>query len=451
MLSAVFSSSFPPPTDTKRAHTEYCSNLLRATEYAPELKSEILALIVERLIKIDVQVQVDVQDLDDGIAEVIVQGEGLEDALQKEHYGINEEEEDFSDNESVSSDDSLDPEEQRLKDLRSALEKIDSILDLLFTFYEPAFTKSDSLESRAMFDQLLSQFRKTILPTYRSRHTQFLLFHFAQKSPELTARFLDTCTGMLTDKARSSVLRVSAAAYIASFVSRGKHVDYEIVQSCIQRLLDYLRRLRLEYMPNCRGPDPRRYEIYYATFQTLMYIFCFRWRDLLADPEEFPEDEDEDIFDPRLLDWIPGLKDGFNQNIMSKLNPLKICAPAIVEEFDRIAHHLQFAYVHSIIENNKRIRISHFISAGPASVARETSLSYMHGEKSLQLESYFPFDPYQLPISKRWITSDYNEYRKIPGLDDDVEEVIEDSSDDDVLDGDDIEDEGTETPDDNSD
>jgi len=182
-----------------------------------------------------------------------------------------------------------------------------------------------------------------------------------------------------------------------------------------------------------------------------MYIFCFRWRDLLADPEEFPEDEDEDIFDPRLLDWIPGLKDGFNQNIMSKLNPLKICAPAIVEEFDRIAHHLQFAYVHSIIENNKRIRISHFISAGPASVARETSLSYMHGEKSLQLESYFPFDPYQLPISKRWITSDYNEYRKIPGLDDDVEEVIEDSSDDDVLDGDDIEDEGTETPDDNSD
>lgn len=417
-------------------------------EYAPELKSDILGLIVERLIKIDVQVQMDVQDLEDNIAEIIVQGELPETASHPQGYGDEDEEDDFSDNESVLSDESIDPEEQRIKDLKSAVEKIDNILDLLFTFYESSFTKNSSHNSQVMFDQLLSQFRKTVLPTYRSRHTQFILFHFAQKSPELTARFIDACTSILMDKARSSVLRVSAAAYIASFVSRAKHVDYEVVQGVVQNLLDYLSRLRREYTPSCRGPEPRRYETYYATFQTLIYIFCFRWRDLLADPEDYLENEDEDLFDAKTLDWAPGLKEGFTQNFMSKLNPLKICAPEIVEEFDRIAHHLQFAYIHPIVENNKRIRLSQFISTGFGPAARETSLSHVHSERILQLEAYFPFDPYHLPVSKRWLSDDYNEYRKLPGLQDDVEEGVEGSSEEDLLELDELEDEGTETPED---
>ena len=35
-----------------------------------------------------------------------------------------------------------------------------------------------------------------------------------------------------------------------------------------------------------------------------------------------------------------------------------------------------------------------------------------------QLDAYFPFDPYQLPRSRRWLEGDYVEWRGIPGLDD---------------------------------
>jgi RNA polymerase I-specific transcription initiation factor RRN3 len=36
-----------------------------------------------------------------------------------------------------------------------------------------------------------------------------------------------------------------------------------------------------------------------------------------------------------------------------------------------------------------------------------------------QLDAYFPFDPYQLPRSRRWLEGDYVEWRGIPGLDQD--------------------------------
>jgi len=399
---------------------------------------------VERLIKIDVQVQVDIQDLEDDDAEAVAQGEDLETLPQEEVEDM----EDFSDDASVSSDDSIDPEEQRKKDLKSALSKIDSILDLLFAFYEPAFSKTKPSELQATFDQLLSQFRKTILPTYRSRHTQFLLFHFSQKSPDLTMRFIDTCTSILMDKARPSVLRVSAAAYIASFVSRGKHVDDETVQSVVHRLIDYLGQLRKQYSPGCRGPDPRKYAPYYAAFQALMYIFCFRWRDLLVDQEDDLEDENYDDFDAGTLDWVPWLKEAFDQNVMNALNPLKVCAPEIVAEFTSIAHHLQFAYYHPKVETNKRIRLSRFVGSNFGPASRETSLSHVHSERALQLEAYFPFDPYHLTISKRWLADDYNEWRCVPGMEGEAEEELDDSSDEEIPDEDDQEEEGTETPED---
>ena len=35
---------------------------------------------------------------------------------------------------------------------------------------------------------------------------------------------------------------------------------------------------------------------------------------------------------------------------------------------------------------------------------------------AVQLDAYFPFDPYQLPRSKRWLEGDYVEWKGIPGL-----------------------------------
>ena len=38
------------------------------------------------------------------------------------------------------------------------------------------------------------------------------------------------------------------------------------------------------------------------------------------------------------------------------------------------------------------------------------------------LDGFFPFDPYHLPLSKRWLGGDYREWTGVPGLDEEGSE-----------------------------
>jgi RNA polymerase I-specific transcription initiation factor RRN3 len=162
--------------------------------------------------------------------------------------------------------------------------------------------------------------------------------------------------------------------------------------------------------------------------QALLYIFCFRWRDLLETPADLEED-DPTAFLNQDLDWIPGVKETLSRTIYSKLNPLKICSPPIVSEFAKIAHHLKFMYVYALLEKNRRIRLSQFTTSRGSGALRETG-SDGNNESWHQLDAYFPFDPYQLPVSKRWLEDDYVQWKGIPGLNQDEEDDEEESGDD---------------------
>ena len=73
ILSSVLTNAFPHRTDSKRAHATYVQNVLRILTYAPELQAEVLALITQRLVKSDVQVQVDIEDLAEEVSDGLVQ------------------------------------------------------------------------------------------------------------------------------------------------------------------------------------------------------------------------------------------------------------------------------------------------------------------------------------------------------------------------------------------
>ncbi|KAF2836386.1 RNA polymerase I-specific transcription initiation factor RRN3 [Patellaria atrata CBS 101060] len=432
-LAPILSATFPFSTDSTRAHIEYTQNLLFLTTYTPELKGQILALIIEKLVKIDVQIQVDMEDLEDELEENlvgdIVEGHG--------RFHEEDEEGDLSEVESdTPSRGSVADEEERLNHLKQSIVKLDTIMDLLFNYYHPIFSKGTQSESIEAFEHLQLQFSSTILPTYRSRHTQFLLFHFGQSSPVLIERFVGSCAKLSFDKNQPHFLRLSAAAYLASFIARGAHVSRTVVNDVFDVLGNHLDNLRRTHEPSCVGPDLQRYGAYYALAQALLYIFCFRWRDLVIS-EEYDDEDDEDILlEGRDLSWARGIKDLLTRNIYSRLNPLKICSPAIVTQFARFAHHLRFMYVFPLIETNKRIRFSRSVmsSARISGMGeRETSLSTKRGDDAFQLDAYFPFDPYSLPRSRRWLSSDYIEWKSIPGLDDSKnnEDIDEDDDDDD--------------------
>jgi RNA polymerase I-specific transcription initiation factor RRN3 len=438
-LSPILSAKFPSADESKKLHVAFINNAVALLEYAPELKSDVFSLITDRLVNIDVQMQVDLDDLDDDVAAAIVQAISLNSSSPDE----NEEDSDDSDAESVASDESQTEDAKRIKEVQGNVEKMDAILDLLFTIYDPYFSDPHSIEATEMFETLLGHFSSIILPTYRSRHTQFLLFHFAQTDETLVDRFAGTCVQLAFQPSRPAVLRQSSAAYLASFVARGAHVQPYVVRTVFELIGSNLDNIRVENELTCRGPDLQRYSTFYAMTQALVYIFCFRWRDLLETTEEFEED-DPAAFLGQELNWIPGVKETLCRTIYSKLNPLKICSPPIVAEFAKIAHHLKFMYVYPLLETNKRVRLSQFASSRGHEAIRDTG-SGGSSESWHQLDAYFPFDPYQLPVSKRWIEDDYVQWKGIPGLnqDEDDEDESADEEDGDL----DAEDQDTATDD----
>ncbi|KAK4129600.1 RNA polymerase I-specific transcription initiation factor RRN3 [Parathielavia appendiculata] len=395
----LVAAKFPFSEESKATHMEYIDHLLRLKAARPELERDIMELILSRLVKLDVEMTLDLENDDDVTTRAVLRQLEASDAR-------NEDEDDDSDADSVLSDeDELNEDAKRVLAIKSKLETMDAILDLLFSIYTPVFEDPDTPEAIEAFQDLLSDFSNVILPHLKSRHTQYLLFKFAMKSNQFMEMFIGTLFNLAFESNRPPVVKQAAVAYLASFTARGARVQSEQVQMITKTFLDYMDHYRAIHS-NCRGPDVRRYSQYYAYFQGLLYIFCFRWRDLI-DRDLLPPTLDWDdpaSFIGQELPWMTGLKPRLQANIGSKLNPLKCCSPIIVDEFARLSHHLRLIYIYPQIEKNKSVHLSQFFTGSYATggALRDTGFEY-DDDKWTHLEACFPFDPFQLPVAKRWL------------------------------------------------
>ncbi|CEJ95114.1 Putative RNA polymerase I specific transcription initiation factor RRN3 [[Torrubiella] hemipterigena] len=436
VLESLLSAKFPFPDDSMQIHMAYINNMLRIKDYAPDLKEEILDIIMNRVVKIDAQMQLDLEDLDDDITAAVMF------SLQEQTRESRDWEGDMledDDDESVDSDDlDLDVEASRIKTVKENVEKMDAVLDTLFEFYTPYFHNPGSDRAFDAFTTILREFDHLVLPTYRSRHTQFLAFHFAQKHERLTDAFCGQLIATAFQSNTPNVLKQAAAAYLASFVARGAGVPKSLVRTIFQLLLLHIEQYRRKYEPICRGPDLSRFHIYYSLMQAALYIFCFRWRDLVDSVPDMVDPEDPASFIGQDIEWLGNSRKDLSVQIFGKLNPLKVCAPGIVEEFATLAHKLNFVYVFPLLENNKRIRLTQYITStySTGGALRDAGFD-QHDETYHQLDPYFPFDPYQLPVSKRWISNEYLSWQRVPGLnteEDDDSDIADDDDNDDELD-----------------
>lgn len=438
-LARALKNGFPNNSATSRTYLQYQRHLLRLSEYAPELKAEVLALIVQRVADVDSHIQEDIEDLEDEEEDQLLQRPSSKD-------GEGEDSDDSEDDSMSESELTTTEEEFRLKEIRLKVAKMDGTLDLLFDYYNPLIRDGTGPRDNKAFQQLMSHFTTFILPR-RSRHTQFLIFHFAQTSPAHSGYFARHCMEIAFTQTKSPVIRLTACAYVASFVARGTHLPTQTVRDLWHLMADYLNTMRHTYERSCRGPDKRSFPLYYAVTQALLYIFCFRWRDLVLGPATHMDDDEDSTFDDLLsegrdLAWLPSVKDTLTQNIYSRLNPLKVCSSAIVSEFAKIANHLRFLYVFPLLETNKRVRFglttSYYGGNGVGGLdvgRRETAMDRKSGEAHLQLEAYFPFDPYHLPVSKRWVEGDYNEWVLPRGMRRDEDDEDEESEDEEEEEG----------------
>jgi RNA polymerase I-specific transcription initiation factor RRN3 len=438
----------------------FITNFMELMTFVPELKSEILSMVVRTLVGLDVSIQVALDEEDDEVTEEILEDLSSSQTLV---YGtsqltINQDKSTFGDDvgsttsESDFEDDAdLEPAVLQRRKLKDTVRQVDVIMDQLFTYYTK-LTDSSSLSVRdSAVDQLISHFDNIILPTYRSRHPQFLIFHFAQTSPILVDRYVTSLISLIGEKFLPPVLRQSAAAYLAGFVGRGANVSSSVVRDCFALLCDDLTTLRLQHEANCRGPELARYASFYAIMQACMYIFCFRWKDLANNPDKDEEEEEDELSDDgeeqRTYIFPDSIRSALLGAIHSPLNPLRVCTPVIVNQFAEVAFKLQFAFLYDKLALNKNVRLisTRAMVSDPNLNVPDRDLSWV-GESGM-MEGHFPFDPYHLPVSKRWVEGDYVFWEGLPGEKREDEDSDEEDEDD-VVDQDEMGDqEGTGTED----
>ncbi|RDX53851.1 RNA polymerase I-specific transcription initiation factor RRN3 [Lentinus brumalis] len=494
-LHPLLARNFPHKRQNQSEQVTYIRNLLRVTEYCPEIADRILSLIIDRAIQIDVEIQVELEELEEQLEadaeeqsqvfdldpfDTVVGQDGESSDVEGEDDDDGED--NLSDLSSDAGGDADDDEDQEdvatdFKHIQGMVNKLDSILKVIFDHFNQTHASSDpvlppltstppsradspfmltptaelprpfsptTIEEgkalrRAQFHTLLSIFDRTILRTFKSRYTQFLVFWYSSLDPE----FADLFQGMLVSKSlleedQPAVTRAAAASYIASFVSRAQFVDRDAARRVVQVLCNFLRaRLDVfeaaqqmaQSMPGGQAVNMNvtQHGVFYAVTQAVFLIFCFRWRDLL----EYQDEVDE--FAPTQgppKKWMPEL-DVIQRVVTSDLNPLKVCSSNVVMQFARVAHATGFVYCYSIMDANRR---SDYAPSTPSAQTpggrgpKGRPLVLQHSMTS-ELNTFFPFDPYKLPRSGSYIQGVYREWSSV-AIDDEEEEEEEEEDED---------------------
>lgn len=181
--------------------------------------------------------------------------------------------------------------------LRDTITTLDALMTTLFNYIDPLFPQNPrdlpSLEAEHLFDSLLSVFSTSILPTYHSRHAQFFVFRSSQSHSLFLDKFLGLLIERSLDPTLPNITRQASAAYLASFIARAKELSPETIRTVIEMLCVFLSRVlddcpQGKFVPGGVAGN-QGLEGVYAVFQAVIYIYCFRWRELFGEDGETGE------------------------------------------------------------------------------------------------------------------------------------------------------------------
>lgn len=250
------------------------------------------------------------------------------------------------------------------------LDKLDSVMVL--TFEHLKFCKNSGRLAE-VFEFLLQSFRATVLNAYKSKFTQFVIFYACSLDPvNCGTRFAESLAEIFTCSSLTPETRMSAVAYLASYLSRAKFLSAPFIVGMLQRLVlwcsDYCRLQSGDI-------NPKAHRVFYAGCQAIMYVLCFCMRSIME---------------------IPRLKSNLcllplRQILKNPLEPLKVCLPSIVEEFVRQA------------------KSAHLLDSSGSPVFHdvlESEFSIAFGGKD-RLDMFFPFDPCLLRKSDSFIRPNF--------------------------------------------
>ncbi|XP_024600440.1 RNA polymerase I-specific transcription initiation factor RRN3 isoform X3 [Neophocaena asiaeorientalis asiaeorientalis] len=371
-LMPILVEKFPFVRKSERTLECYVHNLLRISVYFPTLRHEILELVIEKLLKLDVNASR--QDIEDA-EETATQTSSGTDATEG-LFNMDEDEE--TDRETKADPGMLD------QMVHPVAERLDILLSLLLSYIKDVCYvdgKLDNNKTKDLYRDLITIFDKLLLPTHASCHVQFFMFYLCSFKLGFAEAFLEHLWKKLQDPNNPAIIRQAAANYIGSFLARAKFVPLITVKSCLDLLVKWLH----VYLNNQDSGtkafcDVALHGPFYSACQAVFYTFVFRHRQLLSGNLK------------EGLRYLQSLN--FERIVMSQLNPLKICLPSVVNFFAAITNKYQLVFCYTLIERNNRQMLP---------VIRNTA-----GGDSVQtctnpLDTFFPFDPCVLKRSKKFI------------------------------------------------
>eukprot|EP00009_Paramoeba_aestuarina_P009048 CAMPEP_0201518838 /NCGR_PEP_ID=MMETSP0161_2-20130828/9567_1 /ASSEMBLY_ACC=CAM_ASM_000251 /TAXON_ID=180227 /ORGANISM="Neoparamoeba aestuarina, Strain SoJaBio B1-5/56/2" /LENGTH=599 /DNA_ID=CAMNT_0047916721 /DNA_START=36 /DNA_END=1832 /DNA_ORIENTATION=+ len=357
------SQHYPHKTHSTPNHTVYLQNLLKMTEYCAVLLLRILHVIVENVIQIDVEIPLDEVIEDDEEMEKNEEADELQFEMQMEPAGGDK------------------PKESQEK-IRDMADKLDQIMGILFDFTNH-FVKKREDRLFLLFDYFLYIFDQVVIKTHKSKYTQFLLYYLLSLCPESKSEeFLGYLFNKFLDKSQHESVRLCALQYVASFVARAPFVPPSLVRKSVFVLLQEAHQYVDHF--GSSPPDSEKHILFYLVVQAVFYVFCFRNHDILDTVIE--ENEGEAVSGKEFFDQL-----NFPRLIECHLNPYKICQESVVREFARMTTKRGLLNSTIIIKRNRRENTGH---SGPNAV-----------------ETFFPFDPYLLQHSSKFIIDRYCEWK----------------------------------------
>ncbi|XP_041993955.1 RNA polymerase I-specific transcription initiation factor RRN3-like [Salvia splendens] len=286
---------------------------------------------------------------------------------------------------------------QRFLSSNLSAQKLDSLMVLIFEYLKSC---SEGGRLVQVFETLLQSFQKTTLTAYKSKFAQFIMFYSSSLDPDNCGKMFANALIDIYVSGLNPVWRMSAVAYLASYLARAKFIPISFVATMLERMVSCC-------FLYCENQDdninPKAHKLFYAGCQAIMYVLCFRLKQLLVIPR---------LKSQLLLMRIDDI-------LKHHLSPLQVCLLSIVEEFLRLVKENGiFSLPETLVEHG----------------LLESERSRIFGGIE-RLDMFFPFDPCLLRKCDSYIRPNYVYWSMVRSTYYEDEEA-EGTSDEDVAEGD---------------
>jgi len=457
-LPATFQKHFPHKSDNTKYIIRYISNLLRVVSYAPQVRTSVWALIMEKTVELDVELQEDLEDDDDDEeieddmdkSDEEDEEENIKQTSLKELIGANDND---TDNEEDDNDMMSDTSEYNVEsmDMTTAVvrHKLDAVMTLLLNHLDSSLSH-DQIESgdgQLLFVTLQNLFKTYVLSTYRTTSVQYLLFWASHANPVLMDAFLASLIETALSPNENMEKRLKAMQYISSFIARAKGLSQTQIIFTISILASWLSAYieeREAEVDSVAGGGMGKFKMFYSVTQTMMYIFCFRHALLRKEHVKKTQSTSggSDELDGLKIEssdsqWVCDLDKLFRRLIITKFNPLRYCRRTVVSMFAQIAQKEDLVYCFTVMEQNRLGQPTLSATSTPTTTAANTpnvggvDVLWKKSQDFVMMDAYFPFDPLSLPTCKERIQSMYVEWNDVANDSDSGSEDYDNDDDDD--------------------